>query len=259
MMMLLRFLSLLVLLLPAAAAPAVAAEDLSKLIRQVKPSIVAIATFQATRRPPVKIMATGFAVADGHHVVTNNHTIPKFLDTAGRERLVVLSGRGRKPRLHPATVAARDPDHDTAVLKIEGKGLPVLRLGPTDGLAEGNIVAFTGFPVGAVLELFPVTHRGMVSAITPIVIPARRSEVLDPKMIRRLNDNFTIYQLDATAYPGNSGSPLYDLETGRVHAIVNSVFVKGLKEKAITNPSGIAYAIPIKYARELLKKLGLQE
>jgi S1-C subfamily serine protease len=67
---------------------------------------------------------------------------------------------------------------------------------------------------------------------------------------------FMIYQLDATAYPGNSGSPVYDPETGAVYGIISMVYVKGLKENAITNPSGIAYAIPVRYIRELMQRKG---
>ena len=37
---------------------------------------------------------------------------------------------------------------------------------------------------------------------------------------------YPIFQLDATAYPGNSGSPLYDPESGEVIAVINMVFVK---------------------------------
>ena len=54
-----------------------------------------------------------------------------------------------------------------------------------------------------------------------------------------------IYQLDLTAYPGNSGSPVYLSETGEVFAIINKGFVKETKEAAIESPSGITYAIPI--------------
>ena len=63
-------------------------------------------------------------------------------------------------------------------------------------------------------------------------------------------------QLDATAYPGNSGSPLYDPETGAVYGIVNMVFVKGTKENALSHPSGITYAIPANYIRGLVERAG---
>ncbi len=55
---------------------------------------------------------------------------------------------------------------------------------------------------------------------------------------------YAVFQLDGTAYPGSSGSPLYDPETGLVYGVINMVFVKGTKEAALSNPSGITYAIP---------------
>ena len=56
---------------------------------------------------------------------------------------------------------------------------------------------------------------------------------------------------DAIAYPGNRKSD--DPETGEVYGIVNSVFVKTTKERILDEPSGIAYAIPIRYAKALLE------
>jgi S1-C subfamily serine protease len=64
-----------------------------------------------------------------------------------------------------------------------------------------------------------------------------------------------VYQLDGTAYPGSSGSPLYDGGTGEVVGVVNMVFVKGLKENALAQPSGISYAIPVRHLRELVTKV----
>jgi S1-C subfamily serine protease len=63
-----------------------------------------------------------------------------------------------------------------------------------------------------------------------------------------------VFQLDGTAYPGNSGSPVYHAETGAVIGIVNSVFVKGTKESALTQPSGITYAIPAQKLKDLLDR-----
>jgi S1-C subfamily serine protease len=99
----------------------------------------------------------------------------------------------------------------------------------------------------------PVTHRGIVSAITPIAIPQANSRDLNPALIRRLaTDPFRVYQLDATAYPGNSGSPLYDPATGEVIGVLNMVFVKSTKEKVLSDPSGISYAIPVEYLHRLI-------
>ena len=46
---------------------------------------------------------------------------------------------------------------------------------------------------------------------------------------------------------GNSGSPLFDTRTGEVVGILNMVFVKGTRESALSNPTGISYAIPIQW------------
>ena len=95
-----------------------------------------------------------------------------------------------------------------------------------------------------------------MSAITPIGIPQANSRSLDPALIRRLaNDVFRVYQLDATAYPGNSGSPLYDPASGEVLGVMNMVFVKSTKENVLSDPSGISYAIPVEYLQRLLADL----
>jgi len=74
-------------------------------------------------------------------------------------------------------------------------------------------------------------------------------------VIHRLAEgSFNIFQLDATAYPGNSGSPVYDPESAQVIGVVNQVLVKGTKEAALSNPSGIAYAVPSRYVADLLRK-----
>jgi S1-C subfamily serine protease len=120
---------------------------------------------------------------------------------------------------------------------------------------EGQDLAFTGFPLGMVLGLHHVTHRAMLSAITPVVMPSLSSRGLNVRALVQLQRSaFKIFQLDGTAYPGNSGSPVYDPATGVVLGVINMVFVKGLKESAITNPSGITYAIPARYVHELLQK-----
>ena len=129
-----------------------------------------------------------------------------------------------------------------------------MELGDGNQVREGELYAFSGFPIGMVLGLTTVTHRGIVSAITPIVIPAISSKELSIKQIRKLQDPYKVFQLDAVAYPGNSGSPLYETDTGKVVGVINSVYVKESKETLLSSPSGIAYAIPVKYVKKLLKK-----
>lgn len=227
--------------------------DLSTTITQIKPSIVGIGTFQKTRSPAALLQGTGFVVADGLHILTNAHVIPDAIDYSKYETLSVFVRQKEKIEYRGAKQIAVDKQHDVAILKIAGQALPPIALGDSTKVREGELFAFTGFPIGFVLGLHPVTHRGIVSAISPIVIPAHSSRQLNADMVRRLNAAYNVFQLDATAYPGNSGSPLYDPDTGRVVGLVNKVFVQQSKENLLTQPSGISYAIPIQYAKTLLK------
>jgi S1-C subfamily serine protease len=155
--------------------------------------------------------------------------------------------------MREARRVAIDPGADLALLKIDGPPLPPLKLRDSDTVREGQEVFMTGFPVGAVLGPFAATHRGMIAAITPIAIPQARAADLDPATLRRLSTGtFPVFQLDATAYPGNSGSPIYDPDTGDVIGIVNMVLVKGTKEAALSQPTGITYAIPARHLKALL-------
>ena len=80
-------------------------------------------------------------------------------------------------------------------------------------------MAFTGFPIGGVMGSTPVTHPAVIAAITPVAIPSAHAQQLDPRVIRRVQAGpFNVFQLDATAYPGNSGSPVYDARAARSSA-----------------------------------------
>jgi serine protease Do len=232
--------------------------DLPQTIEKVRASVVGVGTYQKTRSPAMNMLGTGFVVGDGLHVITNAHVKPPFLDTERKEFLVVVTGRGKEVQIREVEEVASDPDHDVAVLKIKGAPLPPLTLGDPGDVREGQQYAFTGFPIGAILGLYHVTHRATVSSLTPIVIPSRGSKDLDVKSVTRLRKAFDVFQLDATAYPGNSGSPLYDPESGRVIGVLNMVFVKQTKENVLSDPSGIAYAIPISHVTDLLKRAGVK-
>jgi len=238
------------------AAPPEARAQAPKAIERAKGAIVAVGTFQRARSPAFQFRGTGFAVADGLTIVTNAHVLPATVDAEKLETLaVLLPAIGREAQVRPARRGPADVAHDLALLRVEGSPLPALAVRDSETVREGDSVLFTGFPIGAVLGPFPATHRGMVAAITPIVIPPPNASQLDPVMIRRLAGGaFPVFQLDATAYPGNSGSPLYAPDTGEVVGVVNMVFVKGTKEAALTQPSGISYAIPSRYLIELLKR-----
>lgn len=243
--------------LAVATMGAALANDPIAAIGRVKPSVVAVGTFERTRSPPFQFRGTGFVVDDGTLVVTNAHVMPAALDGNRLEQVGILVPQqtGTSATFREARMVAMDTSTDLALLRFGGTPLPALRIGDSDDVKEGQSIMMTGFPIGSVLGPYPATHRGMIAAVTPIVIPQPHSGSLDPKVVRRLASGpFDVFQLDATAYPGNSGSPVYDPATGEVLGVVNMVFVKGTKEAALTQPSGITYAVPAKYLLELMRQ-----
>lgn len=250
-----RFLLSACALALATGLPAVARADLVGILPQIKPSIVAVGTFQRTRSPAFQFRGTGFVIGDGRLIVTNAHVLPDTVASENMESLaIVVPGDGQQGTVRSVSRAASERSRDLAVLRLDGgPPLPALSLASRERVLEGQEIAFTGFPIGGVLGMTPVTHRGIVSAITPIGIPQANSRDLNPALVRRLaNDVFRVYQLDATAYPGNSGSPLYDPDSGEVLGVLNMVFVKSTKENVLADPSGISYAIPVEYLQRLL-------
>jgi S1-C subfamily serine protease len=236
-------------LVPASGA------DLTAVIPAVKRSVVGVGTFERTRSPATVFVGTGFVVGDGLSVITNAHVVPARLDGEKMEQLGIVTADGDMIRFRPAQLVARDDEHDLAHLRLSGPPLPPLKLGDSDGVAEGQALAFTGYPLSMVLGLHAATHRATLAAITPVVMPSLNSNKLNARQLTQLQrTSFDIFQLDGTAYPGNSGSPVYDPGSGEVWGVINAVFVKGLKENAIATPSGITYAIPVKYVKSLMQQ-----
>lgn len=231
--------------------------DIVELLPHIKMAIAGVGTVHPLRNPRIKFSGTGFVVADGRHVITNAHVPPLLMEEEKGESIAVFLHGPDGLMVRKARNVANDPDHDLILLKMEGTPVPAMKLGDSDKAREGQLFYFTGFPIGSVLGLHPATHRAGLAAIAPIYSPTPGTRSLTSKLIKRADAPFLMFQLDATAYPGNSGSPLYDGESGEVIGVINSVFVKGSKESLLRDPSGITYAIPVKYVRELLEKAGL--
>ncbi len=223
------------------------------VVAKIKPSVVGIGVHTPTSRPQNILRGTGFVIGNGQYVVTNDHVLPTILDESLLQKMAVFIGSGKEAKVREAEVVATSSLYDLAVLKISGSALPAMNLAKDALYADGSFIAFTGFPIGGVLGLYPVTHRGIIASITPTVIPAVSAEQINLKMLNRMRNPYLVYQLDATAYPGNSGSAMYDMKTGDVVGIINKVFVQETKEAVISKPSGITYAIPVKYLRQVLR------
>lgn len=226
---------------------------LPETIARIKPSVVVVGTVNRLRSPQFVMRGTGFAVGDGSLIATNAHVIAAEGTESGESLVVLTAGDGQR---REARLLARDAEHDLAILRLLGPPLPALALRPSDSVREGQAIAFTGFPIGGALGFSAVTHRGVISSITPIALPGGNAHELKDTSIRRLRRGaFPIFQLDATAYPGNSGGPLFDADSGEVIGILNMVFIKASKEAVLEKPSGISYAIPAGFLIELLARI----
>lgn len=231
--------------------------DLSSTIAKVKPSVVIVGTYKTTNSPRFSLRGTGFVVGNGNLVITNAHVLAQLAAEDVQAVLVIQIRVGpNELQMRPTTVLEVDKLHDLVLLRFEGPAAPALNVRDSDSVQEGQAIAFMGFPIGGALGFSPVTHRGMVSSIAAVALPTPSAQQLNEKTIRslRAKENFDVFQLDGTAYPGNSGGPLFDPDTGEVMGVVNMVFIKGTRESALTHPSGISYAIPSRFVLQLMQR-----
>ena len=228
--------------------------DLADTVARIKPALVVVGSYRSTDSPRFRMRGSGFVVGDGSLVITNFHVLPEASENMANASMVVQVRRpGGDLSMRQATVVQVDRVHDLALLRFEGALAPVMRIGDSNTAREGQAVAFMGFPIGGALGFSPVTHRAMISSITPAAMPTPTARQLNEATIRSVRAGpFNIFQLDGTAYPGNSGGPLFDPESGDVLGVVNMVFIKGSRESALSQPSGISYAIPSRFVQELL-------
>lgn len=173
---------------------------------------------------------TGFFVSSDGLVVTNKHVVSD--DGAD---YTVFTSDGKE---HKATVLARDPVQDMAVMKVDGAGFPTLTLGDSDTIKAGQTVIAIGNSLG---EFSNSVSRGIISGLGRDVTAGSgfgEEETLT-----------NIIQTDAAINPGNSGGPLLDI-SGRVIGI-NVAVARGAEN--------IGFAIPInsvKRAVEDVEKTG---
>lgn len=168
---------------------------------------------------------TGFIVSSDGMVLTNKHVVA---DTEA-EYTVFLNDGARKP----AKVIARDPLQDLAVLNIEGKNLPAMKMGDSSKIKIGQSV----IAIGNALEFRNTVSVGVISGLRRSVAAlggAGDSEVLQE-----------LVQTDAAINPGNSGGPLLNLN-GEVVAI-NTAMARGAEN--------IGFAIPIDKAKKAMESV----
>lgn len=238
--------------LPAVGARAATATDLPALVAASKPSVVAIGLHAPQQNPQFRFRGTGFAVGDGRKVATCAHVLPTF-DPARRESIALAVPGEGGARIIRARAGPIDRDTDLAVLEFDGPALPPLELADASAIREGGDVLVLGFPIGGVLGLFAAAHRGIIAAVTPMIVPSAVAAGLSRQNLRVMQgEPLRLLQLDATTFPGNSGGPLVDVASGGVVGVISLGLTRGTREGAVQHPTGISYAVPVQHLAALL-------
>lgn len=165
-------------------------------------------------------LGSGFIVSEEGYVITNSHVIKDASE------IVVRLNDGRE---FMATVFGVDTRSDVAVLKIDVKGLPVLKLGDSAKLKVGEWVLAIGSPFG----FDHSATQGVVSAIG-----------------RSLpNENYVPFiQTDVVINPGNSGGPLFNLQ-GEVIGVNSQIYSR------TGGFMGVSFAIPSNVIKDVYHQL----
>jgi serine protease Do len=170
--------------------------------------------------PQARGEGSGFIVSADGYILTNAHVV----DNAD-EVTVKTTDR----REYTAKVVGVDAQTDVAVLKIEAKNLPTVRLGDPSKLRPGEWVVAIGSPFGFENSV----TAGIVSA-TSRAMPG---------------GNYTPFiQTDVAVNPGNSGGPLFNLD-GEVVGINSQIYSR------TGGYMGVSFAIPIDVASHVKDQL----
>ncbi len=166
---------------------------------------------------------TGFIIQEDGLILTNKHVV----QDKNAEYTVFLSS-GEK---FDAEVLARDPMQDLAVLKIEGEGFPIVKIGDSDSVRPGQTAIAIGNALG---ELQNTVSVGVISGI------GRRVTARGGYTVEVLDD---VIQTDAAINFGNSGGPLLNLRGE----------VIGVNTATMMQAEGIGFALPINKAKRAIE------
>jgi serine protease Do len=168
---------------------------------------------------------SGFIVSPDGYILTNAHVV------ADADEVTV---RMTDRREYPAKVVGVDTRSDVAVIKIEGKNLPVVRLGDATKLRPGEWVVAIGSPFG------------FDNSVTAGIVSATGRTMAGDQT------GMMFIQTDVAVNPGNSGGPLFNLN-GEVVGINSQIYSRS------GGYMGLSFAIPIDLAinvRDQLVKSG---
>lgn len=168
---------------------------------------------------------SGFILDKSGLIVTNKHVVA---DT--KAEYTVLTNDGKK---HDATVLARDPVLDLAIIKINASGLSALKLGDSGAIKLGQAVIAIGNALG---EFRNTVSVGVVSGLSRNITAGGGGSQQSIE---------GVIQTDAAINPGNSGGPLLNLR-GEVIGINTAVAI---------GAQNIGFAIPINQAKRAINSV----
>ena len=161
---------------------------------------------------------SGFIVREDGYIVTNNHVIE------GATKITVHLKDGRKLA---AKLIGTDPRADLALIKVEGKGLPVAKLGDSSRTRVGQ----WALAIGAPFSLDYSYSMGIVSG-------KGRGGLQPGQYVQYL-------QTTAPINPGNSGGPLVNID-GEVIGV--NTMIRGIG-------TGVGFAVPVDMVRDVSDQL----
>lgn len=163
---------------------------------------------------------SGFFISDDGYILTNAHVV------ANAQTIQV---RLLDRRVYSATLIGSDKRADIALLKIDGSGLPAVRMGAPDGLAVGEWVVAIGSPFG------------FENSVTAGIVSAKGRVFPEESFV-------PFIQTDVAINPGNSGGPLFNL-AGEVVGINSQIYSR------TGGFMGVSFAIPIDVAMDIQSQL----
>ncbi|APU29617.1 DegQ family serine endoprotease [Pseudomonas chengduensis] len=172
------------------------------------------------RQREAQSLGSGFIISPDGYIMTNNHVVAD-----ADEIIVRLSDRSELE----AKLIGADPRSDVALLKVEGKDLPVVRLGKADDLKVGEWVLAIGSPFG-------FDH-----SVTAGIVSAKGRNLPSDSYV-------PFIQTDVAINPGNSGGPLFNLQ-GEVVGINSQIFTRS------GGFMGLSFAIPMEVAMQVADQL----
>ncbi len=221
--------------------------DFSALVEAVAPAVVNIGTTQAVKtrsfegspgdesmqeffrrfgiptpqeRAPARSVGSGFILSPDGYVLTNAHVVADAAEVTVR----LIDKREFK-----AKVVGVDRRTDVALLKIDGSGLPSVRLGDASKIKVGEWVAAIGSPFG------------FEHSVTAGIVSAKSRSLPDETYV-------PFIQTDVAINPGNSGGPLFNLN-GEVIGINSQIYSR------TGGYQGLSFAIPIDVAIKIKDQL----